>query len=65
MPGVQINVGDGDARPGIRDRILAADILVLATPPEKDPALPAASGQGAGSESGFNHGYRANLENCL
>lgn len=32
MPGVQIDMGEGDAWPGIRDRILAADILVLATP---------------------------------
>ena len=32
MPGVQVDMGDGDAWPGIRDRILAADILVLATP---------------------------------
>ena len=32
MPGVQIDMGDGDAWPGIRDSILAADILVLATP---------------------------------
>lgn len=32
MPGVQTDMGDGDAWPGIRDKILAADILVLATP---------------------------------
>ena len=32
MPGVQVDMGDGDAWPGIRDRILAADILVLAKP---------------------------------
>jgi multimeric flavodoxin WrbA len=32
MPGVQTDMGDGDAWPGIRDRILAADILILATP---------------------------------
>ena len=32
MPGVQVDMGDGDAWPDIRDRILAADILVLATP---------------------------------
>lgn len=32
MPGVQVDMGDGDAWPGIRERILAADILVLATP---------------------------------
>ncbi|TLM84722.1 flavodoxin family protein [Pseudarthrobacter sp. NamE5] len=32
MPGVQVDMGDGDAWPGIRERILAADIFVLATP---------------------------------
>ncbi|MFJ6158822.1 flavodoxin family protein [Pseudarthrobacter sp. NPDC092184] len=32
MPGVQVDMGDGDAWPAIRDKILAADILVLATP---------------------------------
>lgn len=32
MPGVQTDMGDGDAWPGIREKILAADILVLATP---------------------------------
>ena len=32
MPGVQTDMGDGDAWPGIRAKILAADILVLATP---------------------------------
>jgi multimeric flavodoxin WrbA len=32
MPGVQVDMGDGDAWPGIREKILAADILVLATP---------------------------------
>ncbi|MBT0993872.1 NAD(P)H-dependent oxidoreductase [Cellulomonas sp. DKR-3] len=31
-PGVQTDMGDGDAWPAIRDRVLAADILVLATP---------------------------------
>jgi multimeric flavodoxin WrbA len=31
-PGVQNNMGPGDQWPGIRDRILAADILVLVTP---------------------------------
>lgn len=31
-PGVQTDMGDGDAWPGIRDTILAADILVLSTP---------------------------------
>ena len=32
MPGVQVDMGAGDAWPGIRRKILAADILVLATP---------------------------------
>ncbi len=32
MPGVQIDMGPEDAWPGIREKILAADILVLATP---------------------------------
>ncbi len=32
MPGIQVDMGDGDAWPGIRDKILAADILVIATP---------------------------------
>jgi multimeric flavodoxin WrbA len=32
MPGVQVDMGDGDAWPGIREQILAADIFVLATP---------------------------------
>ncbi|MFJ6346505.1 flavodoxin family protein [Pseudarthrobacter oxydans] len=32
MPGVQVDMGNGDAWPGIRDKILAADILVIATP---------------------------------
>lgn len=31
-PGVQHDMGHGDQWPGIRDRILAADILVLTTP---------------------------------
>src|SRR5687767_9049896 len=31
-PGVQVDMGAGDAWPGIRAQILAADILVLATP---------------------------------
>lgn len=31
-PGVQADAGDGDAWPGIREKVLAADILVLATP---------------------------------
>lgn len=30
--GVQVDMGDGDAWPAIRQRILAADILVLSTP---------------------------------
>lgn len=32
MPGVQTDMGTGDDWPGIREQILAADILVLATP---------------------------------
>lgn len=31
-PGVQIDMGEGDAWPGIRDTVMGADILVLATP---------------------------------
>lgn len=31
-PGVQADMGDGDAWPAIRAKVLAADILVLATP---------------------------------
>jgi multimeric flavodoxin WrbA len=31
-PGVQADMGDGDAWPAIRRRVLAADILVVATP---------------------------------
>ena len=31
-PGVQTDMGDGDAWPAIRQQLLAADILVLATP---------------------------------
>src|SRR5688572_15194438 len=31
-PGVRSDEGDGDAWPSIRQRILAADILVMATP---------------------------------
>ncbi|OKK21995.1 flavodoxin [Streptomyces sp. CB00455] len=31
-PGVETDMGDGDAWPGIRETILAADILVLSTP---------------------------------
>ncbi|PYI37299.1 NADPH-dependent oxidoreductase [Arthrobacter psychrolactophilus] len=31
-PGVEKDMGEGDAWPGIRDKIMASDILVLATP---------------------------------
>jgi multimeric flavodoxin WrbA len=31
-PGVELDMGDGDAWPGIREQVIAADILVLATP---------------------------------
>lgn len=31
-PGVELDMGDGDAWPGIRAQLIAADILVLATP---------------------------------
>lgn len=31
-PGVELDMGDGDAWPGIREQIMGADILVLATP---------------------------------
>ncbi len=31
-PGVKADMGDGDEWPGIRDKVLAADILVFATP---------------------------------
>lgn len=31
-PGVELDMGDGDEWPGIREQVLAADILVLATP---------------------------------
>jgi multimeric flavodoxin WrbA len=31
-PGVELDMGPGDAWPGIRQQVLAADILVLATP---------------------------------
>jgi multimeric flavodoxin WrbA len=31
-PGVQLDMGDGDAWPGIRAKLMDADILVLATP---------------------------------
>ncbi|MBA2418129.1 MAG: NAD(P)H-dependent oxidoreductase [Nocardioidaceae bacterium] len=32
LPGVEADMGEGDAWPGIREQILAADILVFATP---------------------------------
>ncbi|MUG03909.1 flavodoxin family protein, partial [Bacillus tequilensis] len=31
-PGVQTDMGDGDEWPSLRERVLAADILVFATP---------------------------------
>ena len=31
-PGVQIDMGDGDAWPGIREQVMGADILALVTP---------------------------------
>ena len=31
-PGTESDMGSGNAWPGIRDRILAADIVVMATP---------------------------------
>ena len=31
-PGVELDMGDGDAWPAIREQVMAADILVLATP---------------------------------
>lgn len=31
-PGVEADMGEGDAWPGIREKILAADILILSTP---------------------------------
>ncbi|WP_122263523.1 flavodoxin family protein [Ornithinimicrobium cerasi] len=31
-PGVELDMGDGDAWPGIREQVMAADILVLGTP---------------------------------
>lgn len=31
-PGVEVDMGEGDAWPGIRERLMAADILVIATP---------------------------------
>ena len=32
QPGVEIDMGEGDAWPGIREQLMAADILVVATP---------------------------------
>lgn len=32
LPGVALDMGEGDAWPGIREQIMSADILVLATP---------------------------------
>lgn len=31
-PGVEADMGDGDAWPGLRDKVLAADILIIGTP---------------------------------
>jgi multimeric flavodoxin WrbA len=31
-PGVEADMGDGDAWPGIREKLVAADILIIATP---------------------------------
>ena len=31
-PGVELDMGEGDAWPGIREQVMASDILVLATP---------------------------------
>src|SRR3954463_5986294 len=31
-PGVEVDMGDGDAWPGIRERMMAADILLVSTP---------------------------------
>jgi hypothetical protein len=31
-PGVQVDMGDGDEWPAIQEKLLAADILVFATP---------------------------------
>ncbi|MBW8731636.1 MAG: NAD(P)H-dependent oxidoreductase [Terrabacter sp.] len=31
-PGVELDMGEGDAWPGIREQVIASDILVLATP---------------------------------
>ena len=32
LPGVELDMGDGDAWPSIREQVIASDILVLATP---------------------------------
>jgi multimeric flavodoxin WrbA len=32
QPGVEVDMGDGDGWPAIRERLMAADILVMATP---------------------------------
>jgi multimeric flavodoxin WrbA len=31
-PGVEVDMGEGDAWPGIREQLMAADILIMATP---------------------------------
>ncbi|MEU5329994.1 flavodoxin family protein [Streptomyces parvus] len=31
-PGIEVDVGDGDAWPALREKVLAADILLIATP---------------------------------
>lgn len=31
-PGVEVDMGDGDAWPALREKVIAADILILATP---------------------------------
>jgi multimeric flavodoxin WrbA len=31
-PGIELDMGDGDAWPSIRDKVIAADILIMATP---------------------------------
>jgi hypothetical protein len=31
-PGVQVDTGDGDAWPAIREKLVAADIVILSTP---------------------------------
>jgi multimeric flavodoxin WrbA len=31
-PGVEVDMGEGDAWPGIREKLLASDILIMATP---------------------------------